>query len=78
MSDQSAIQPKALPLCEVYLYEEGVELPKSGMYYVVAKNGVFIHVERQVGSALEKAEGIPWLENAQPSIQLKLPKIPGR
>jgi hypothetical protein len=78
MSEQLAIQPKALPLCEVYLYEEGVELPKSGMYYVVAKNGVFIHVERQVGSALVKADGIPWLENAQPSIQLKLPKIPGR
>lgn len=69
---------KALPLCPVYLYEEGVELPKSGMYYVVAKNGIFIHVERQVGSALVKADGIPWLENATPSISLKLPKIPGR
>lgn len=69
---------KALPLCPVYLYEEGVELPKSGMYYVVAKNGVYIHVERQIGSALVKADGIPWLEDAKPSISLKLPKIPGR
>lgn len=71
-------EEKALPALEVYLYEEGVELPKSGMYYIVAKNGVFIHVERQVGSALVKTDGIPWLENAKPSISLKLPKIPGR
>jgi len=71
-------EEKALPLCPVFLYEEGVELPKEGMYYVVAKNGVYIHVERQVGSALVKAEGIPWLEDAKPSISLKLPKIPGR
>lgn len=69
---------KAVPLCPVYLYEEGVKLPESGMYYLVAKNGLFIHVERQVGSALVKAEGIPWLQNAESSISLKLPKIPGR
>lgn len=71
-------EEKALPLCPIYLYEDGVELPKSGIYYVVAKNGVYIHVERQVGSALVKADGIPWLEDAKPFISLKLPKIPGR
>lgn len=69
---------KALPLCPVYLYEEGIELPEKGMYYVVAQNGIFIHVERQVGSALVKADGIPWLAEAEPSISLKLPVIPGR
>jgi len=69
---------KALPIIPVYLYEEGVELPKSGMYYVVAKNGIYIHVERQIGSALVKVDGIPWLEDAKPSISIKLPKIPGR
>lgn len=69
---------ESIPLFPVYLYEEDVELPKIGTYYVVAKDGIYIHVNRAVGSALVKATEIPWLKSANTHINLSLPKIPGR
>ena len=62
----------------VYLYEKGLELPETGKYYVVAKDGVYIHMDARYGSALVKCDGIPWLESAHNDIKLSLPKIPGR
>ncbi len=62
----------------VYLYEKGMKLPDRGHYYVVAKDGIYIHMDARYGSALVKCDGIPWLESAHNDIQLSLPKIPGR
>lgn len=75
MSEQKTVPIALFP---VYLYEEGVELPKTGTYYVVAKDGIYVHVERAVGSALVKANEIPWLKEAKSHFHLTLPKIPGR
>ena len=65
-----------LPLFPIYLYEEGFEPPTSGTYYLVAKTGIYIHKETKAGNALVKVDGIPWLEEPEMELRLKLPKIP--
>lgn len=70
-------KPKKLALYPVYLYEDGLELPKKGKYYLVTANGIFFHKETKVGSGLVKVDGIPWLEPASASMSLNLPKLPG-
>lgn len=68
---------KPLALYPIYLYEEGTELPKTGKYYLVTRNGIYFHKETKVGSGLVKVDGIPWLEPVNMSMTLGLPKITG-
>lgn len=68
---------KPLALFPVYLYEEGVELPKKGRYYLITKNGIYMHKETKVGSGLVKVDGIPWLQGVSANMRLGLPKITG-
>jgi hypothetical protein len=65
------------PTYPIYLYEEGVELPKKGRYYVVTKTGLYFHKETKAGSALVPARGIPWLQEPDMELRLSLPKVPG-
>jgi PRTRC genetic system protein A len=76
-NDPDYIAPDVLQI-PVYLYEKGLKLPERGRYYVVARDGVYIHMDSRYGSALLKCEGVPWLESGQNDIQLSLPKIPAR
>lgn len=69
--------PKKLALYPIYLYEEGMELPKEGKYYIVTANGIWFRKETKVGSGLVKVQGIPWLEKVDATLALQLPKIPG-
>lgn len=73
-----ANEVKALPLFPIYLYEDGFEPPKSGTYYLVTGDGLYIHKETKAGSALVPVKGIPWLQKPSMEFRLKLPKIPGR
>ena len=74
MSDQ----PVPLALFPVYLFEHGLELPKTGTYYLVSKTGIYLHKETKAGNALVKVQGIPWLAEPTIEFRLKLPKVPGR
>jgi hypothetical protein len=76
MSDNFA--DRVEPLFPVYQAEAGVELPKHGTYYVLTKDGVYLHKDTVAASALVKVQGVPWLESVETDIQLKLPKIPAR
>lgn len=73
-----ADQAPALALYPVYLYEEGLELPEKGTYYLVTKTGIYLHKQTKVGDALVKVEGIPWLKTPSVDFRLKLPKVPAR
>lgn len=74
MADEA---PVPLALFPVYLFEHGFEPPTTGTYYLVAKNGIYLHKETKAGNALVPVPGIPWLQQPTMEFQLKLPKIPG-
>jgi PRTRC genetic system protein A len=63
---------------DVFVYKEGMDLPKEGIYFVVAQNGNFIHQDNEIFQCLAPVKNIScldFLENTQ-KINLKLPKIP--
>ena len=53
----------ALPLFPVYLASNGFVPPEKGTYYLVAKDGIYMRVERLHGSSLVKVKEIPFLED---------------
>jgi hypothetical protein len=58
---------------------KGLSRRASGKYYLITADGIYFHKETKVGSGLVKVKGIPWLESPEDtSINLNLPKIPGR
>lgn len=75
MSDE---KPAPLALLPVYLYEHDFELPEDESYYLVARDGIYLHRQTEAGDAFVKVKGIPWLQNPDISFKLKLPKIPAR
>jgi hypothetical protein len=65
----------ALPLFPVYLASEGFVPPATGTYYLVAKDGIYMRVERLHGSALVRVKEIPFLAPANTTGNFALPKI---
>lgn len=62
----------------VYVYEEGMELPEEGTYYVVAGNGNWLHKDTGIVGAFVKVgdiSGLPDLD-ANAWVKCTLPKIP--
>jgi len=65
-------------LFPVHIYDEGVELPNEGNYYVVAGNGVFLHKDTGLVKCFVPVDNIsmlPSLEVAS-SVECSLPKLP--
>ena len=64
---------------QVYVYKPGMELPKTGSYYVVAGNGIFYHKENQGGITygMIPVKDIPVLANIEHGarVGVRLPKI---
>lgn len=60
----------------VYLASNGFTPPENGTYYVVAKDGIYLRVERLHGSSLVKVGSIPFLDNARLNTKFTLPNIP--
>ena len=62
----------------VYMYEEGMDLPDDGTYYLVAGNGTWLHKDTGVVKAFVPVENIAFLQdlNAESFIECTLPKIP--
>jgi len=77
MADEAEVKIKG-PTYPIYLYEEGVELPEKGRYYLITKTGIYFHKDTKAGNALVPVQGIPWLEEPDLEFRLKLPKVPGR
>ena len=62
-------------MLNIYVLQDGVQLPKKGTYYVVAKNGIFLRKETGLIEAFVKVEGIAPLQEIFVSAKLKIPKI---
>lgn len=64
---------------QVYVYKPGMELPKTGSYYVVAGNGIFYHKENQGGITygMIPVKDIPVLAKIEhgATVGVRLPKL---
>jgi hypothetical protein len=62
----------------VYIYQEGLELPKDGTYFVVAGNGCFLHKDTGIVSCFVLVDKISILQEIKSDtwVQCKLPPIP--
>lgn len=61
----------------VYHYEEGTTLPDSGIYYVLAGNGVFMHKDMGVMKGLVRVDGVDFLKDVEnQNVRWTGPKIP--
>jgi len=65
----------SLPIIPVYLASEGFVPPETGTYYLVAKDGIYMRVERLHGWALVKTSEIPFLQSVAKTGKFTLPKI---
>lgn len=64
----------------VLIYEEGMKLPTSGTYFVVAGNGIFLHKEFPLVRCFTKVDKIGVLPDLEASMQIesKMPKVPAK
>ena len=64
----------------VYVYDEGVELPTEGTFYVVASNGIFFRKDMGLVKSFAPVNNIPSLEDldADSWVDCSLPRIPAR
>jgi hypothetical protein len=68
----------SIPLFPVYLASKGFTPPEKGMYYVVAKDGIYMRLERAHGTAFVKVKEVPFLDSVPKTVNYTLPKIPAR
>jgi hypothetical protein len=59
----------------VHIKKPGASLPDDSIYYVVARNGLFLHKESEWASATVPVKQIAILDNEEPSISLHLPPL---
>ena len=64
----------------IYIYENNLELPEDGTYFVVAGNGIWLHKDTGIVKAFVPVDSISFLEDldAEAFIQCTLPKIPAK
>jgi len=67
-------------LFPVYIYEEGLELPSEGTYYLVSGNGLWLHKDTGIVSAFIPVDNISVLEelNAKTHVDMNMPKLPAK
>jgi len=54
------------------------EMPKDDIYYIVAKDGIFLRKKLGLIESLTPVKEISILENAKPYASMSIPKIPGK
>lgn len=61
----------------VYIYEEGMELPKEGTYFLVSGNGLWLHKDTGIVRAFVPVDNISVLQelNAEAWVECNLPKL---
>lgn len=76
MSEHSVFDP-GFP---VLLYQNGMELPNEGTYYLVAGNGLWLHKDTGIVQAFVPVQQISVLDdlNANAWAQCKLPRLPAQ
>jgi hypothetical protein len=60
----------------VYLKDDNFEEPAEPLYYLVAKNGVFLVKNNEFFHSVTRVRGLPWLNRQKESLTLKLPLVP--
>lgn len=65
-----------MKMIPVYILEKGTKLPEKGDFYIISKNGIFLHKDTGFLEAVVKVDKISFLEQIKPEMVLKLPKIP--
>lgn len=65
-------------LFPVLVYEDGMDLPKEGTYFVVAGNGLWMHKDTGIVSAFVPVETVSVLDDfdAKAMVSCNLPKVP--
>jgi PRTRC genetic system protein A len=58
--------------------KDGSKLPDDRIFYIVAKNGVFLKKKVGIVDSLTKVSGISFLQDVKPYAKLDIPKIPLR
>lgn len=66
------------PLFPIFLYHSGMELPKEGNYFVIAKNSIWMHKDTGICQCFIPVESLSFLDDleAEKQISINLPKIP--
>ena len=64
----------------VYVYEEGLELPEQGTYFLVSGNGLWLHKDTGIVKAFVPVDNISCLQDldADAFVQCGLPKLPAQ
>lgn len=67
-------------LFPVYIYEEGLELPTEGTYYLVSGNGLWLHKDTGIVRGFVPVDNISVLEElkADAKIGMNMPKLPAK
>jgi hypothetical protein len=78
MSDKEVNHANFNPGFPVYIYEEGLDLPQEGTYFVVAGNGCWLHKDMPLVRCFVPVDKISVLQEIddRTMISCKLPKIP--
>lgn len=64
----------------VYIYEEGMELPNKGIYYLVSGNGLWLHKDTGIVNAFVPVDNISVLQelDSKTMLSMNMPKLPAR
>lgn len=60
----------------VYVYEDGLVLPKTGNYYLITGDGFWLHKDIGLVYGFVKVDGIGFMKKMQARVGLRIPKIP--
>jgi len=65
-------------LFPVFIYEEGMELPKEGTYFLVSGNGLWLHKDTGIVRAFVPVDNISVLQDldAKTQVGMSIPKLP--
>lgn len=63
---------------KIHIMDGKTSLPSDGIFYIIAKNGVFLHKKLDLIESTIKVDSISILEEITPYAKLNIPKIPGK
>ena len=60
----------------IYILDKDTKLPTTGTYYIVSRNGIYLHKDTGLIQATVRVDRISSLEELTPSVTLRMPKLP--
>ncbi len=61
---------------KVFALREKTKLPESGIYFVVGKDGIYLHKDSEFFQGIVRVEGISFLKEVETFAKSKLPMLP--